>query len=176
VCTGITGSAQVNGIGVDDTGCITGLSPERVSSLNQLLSNVASQNVRPPINPLSQNVATEHGLVMVVEVSHGNNKPYMDLQGRIWVKSGADKRQVTAREEMQRLFQESGLVYADEVPIGSGGLDDLDLTAFGEYFARRYRKSVSAVNVPLAKLLNNLNLAKDGVPNLTGWLLFSRYP
>lgn len=35
-------------IGVDDTGCITGLSPERVSSLNQLLSNVASQNVRPP--------------------------------------------------------------------------------------------------------------------------------
>ena len=163
-------------IGVDDTGCITGLSPERVGSLNQLLANVASQNVRPPINPLSQNVATEHGLVMVVEVSQGNNKPYMDLQGRIWVKSGADKRQVTAREEMQRLFQESGLVYADEVPIGSGGLDDLDLTAFGEYFARRYRKSVSAVNVPLAKLLNNLNLAKDGVPNLTGWLLFSRYP
>ena len=108
-------------IGVEDTGSIAGLSPERVGSLNQLLSNVASQNVRPPINPLTQNITTEHGLVMVVHVSEGNNKPYMDLQGRIWVKSGADKRQVTAREEMQRLFQESGLVYADEVPIASAG-------------------------------------------------------
>lgn len=163
-------------IGVVDAGCITGLSPERVGSLNQLLSNVASQNVRPPINPLTQNIATKHGLVMLVEVPQGNNKPYMDLQGRIWVKSGADKRQVTAREEMQRLFQESGLVYADEVPIASVGLDDFDLTAFGEYFARRYRKTVDSVNVPLAKLLSNLNLAKDGVPNLAGWLLFSRYP
>lgn len=163
-------------IGVEDTGYITGLSPERVCSLNQLLSNVASQNIRPPINPLTQNIATEHGLVMLVEVPQGKNKPYMDLQGRIWVKSGADKRQVTAREEMQRLFQQSGLVYADEVPVASVGLEDLNLSSFGEYFARRYGKSVSAVNVPLAKLMSNLNLAKDGVPNLAGWLLFSRYP
>lgn len=41
----------------------------------------------------------------------------MDTQGRIWVKSGADKRHVTAREEMRRLFQQSGLLQADQVPV-----------------------------------------------------------
>jgi hypothetical protein len=35
----------------------------------------------------------------------------MDGKGRIWVKSGADKRQVTAREEMQRMFQDAGLIH-----------------------------------------------------------------
>lgn len=149
---------------------------EDVGRLNQLVSNAASQHVRPPVNLLTENIATDHGLVMVVTVPPGNNKPYMDLQGRIWVKCGADKRQLTAREEMQRLFQQSGLVYADEVPVGSAGLDDLDLAVFGDYFARRYRKPVDAVNAPLSRLMNNLNLAKEGIPNLAGWLLFSRYP
>lgn len=149
---------------------------EDIGRLNQLVSNAASQHVRSPVNLLTENIATDHGLVMVVTVPPGNNKPYMDLQGRIWVKCGADKRQVTAREEMQRLFQQSGLVYADEVPVGSAGLDDLDLAVFGDYFARRYRKPVDAVNAPLSRLMNNLNLAKEGIPNLAGWLLFSRYP
>lgn len=46
-------------IGVGDDGHITGLSLESVGRLNQLISNAASQNVRPPINPLTQNVSTE---------------------------------------------------------------------------------------------------------------------
>jgi len=51
---------------------------------------------------------------MVIQTPDGLNRPYTDHQGRIWVKSGADKRHVTAREEMQRLFQQAGLIYADE--------------------------------------------------------------
>lgn len=163
-------------IGVADDGSITGLSAESVRRLNQLLSNVAAQNVRPPLNPITQNVVTGHGLVMVVEIQQGNNKPYLDLQGRIWVKSGADKRQVTAREEMQRLFQQSGLVYADEVPVAATTLDDLNITAFEEYFARRYRKSLESTGLPLSRLMHNLNLASNGLPNLTGWLLFGKLP
>jgi ATP-dependent DNA helicase RecG len=103
---------------------------------------------------------------MLVEVAEGLNKPYVDLQGRIWVKSGADKRQVTAREEMQRMFQESGLVYADEVPVRGAGVDDIDEGAFARYFERRYRNSVLATGFTLPRLLQNLNLARDGVPNL----------
>lgn len=163
-------------IGVEDDGSITGLSVDNVRRLNQLLSNVASQNVRPPLNPITQNIATKDGLVMVVEIQPGNNKPYLDLQGRIWVKCGADKRQVTAREEMQRLFQQSGLVYADEVPVAETSLDDLNIIAFEEYFARRYRKSIESTGLPLSKLMHNLNLASNGLPNLTGWLLFGKLP
>ncbi|MHB8252666.1 MAG: Fic family protein [Acidiferrobacter sp.] len=163
-------------IGVADDSQVSGLAAADVARLNQLLSNAASQNVRPPINPVSSNVQTEQGLVMVVSVSEGLNKPYMDTQGRIWVKSGADKRHVTAREEMQRLFQTAGLVYADEVPARPATVDDIDAVAFSQYFGQRYRKPVEATGQPLPQLLQNLNLARDGVPNLAGLLLFGKAP
>ncbi len=163
-------------IGVADNGDITGLTASDISRLNQLLSNAASQHVKPPINPLSTNAHTDQGIVMVVEVAQGLNKPYMDGQGRIWVKSGADKRQVTAREEMQRMFQESGLIHADELPAGHSRIDDLDQAEFSRYFERRYGKPVSSIGIPIDQLLQNLNLARQGKPNLTGMLLFGKSP
>lgn len=163
-------------IGVDDSGNVGGLDVADVSRLNQLLSNASSQNVRPPINPTSSNVMTENGLVVVIDVAEGLNKPYVDAQGRIWVKSGADKRHVTAREEMLRLFQSSGLVYADEVPVQSATFNDLDQDALGKYFGRRYQRSVESTGLALPQLLANLNLARDGVPNLAALMLFGKSP
>lgn len=58
-------------------------------------------------------------------MADGLSKPYLDAQGRLWVKQGADKRHVTSREEMQRMFQRSGLVRADRVPVaGSTTTED----------------------------------------------------
>lgn len=170
-----TGGGQLL-IGVRDDGEVSGLARADVARLNQLLSNAASQGVRPPLNPRSTNIQTSQGLVMVVMVEEGLNKPYMDIQGRIWVKSGADKRHVTAREEMQRLFQVSGLVYADEVPTPPGTVEDLDLVAFARYFQQRYQRSLEDLAQPLPQLLKNLSLVRDGVPTLAGLLLFGKDP
>ena len=85
--------------------------------MNQLIANAASNSVRPPINPLTENVAVPDGVVIVVTVPEGLSKPYMDNSGAIWVKSGSDKRRVTAREEMQRMFQSAQLVHGDDVPV-----------------------------------------------------------
>jgi len=35
----------------------------------------------------------------------------MDKNGVIWVKSGTDKRKTTAREEIQRMYQNAGVLY-----------------------------------------------------------------
>ena len=102
---------------VNDDGSVVGLDAANVRRLNQLISNAASQNVRPPIHPITENIQTAQGVVIAVTVPDGLSKPYLDNQGRIWVKSGSDKRHVTAREEIQRLFQRAGLVYADVVPV-----------------------------------------------------------
>ena len=51
-------------IGVTDDGLISGLTSEDIRRLNQLISNVASQNVRPAINPATQNILTESGLIL----------------------------------------------------------------------------------------------------------------
>ncbi len=161
-------------IGVTDDGQINGLSSEDIKRLNQLISNVSSQHIKPPINPVTQNIRTEQGLVVVIQVEPGLNKPYMDTQGRIWVKSGADKRHVTAREEMQRMFQQSGLIHADELPAGNARLEDIDKVVFSKYFELRYGKPSNTTGVPFDQLLQNLNLARNGVPTLTGILLFGR--
>ncbi|MBF0159249.1 MAG: MFS transporter [Magnetococcales bacterium] len=65
-------------IGVSDSGHITGLSPADVNRINQLLANTASQQVKPPINPITTNIMTAHGLVIVAEIVEGINKPYLD--------------------------------------------------------------------------------------------------
>ena len=105
-------------IGVEDDGRISGITPVQGRQLNQQLSNTASNNVRPPIHPRTTNITTAQGLVVVVvTVTDGLNKPYMGLPGHIWVKSGADKRHVTSREEIQRTFLNVGLIQADTLPI-----------------------------------------------------------
>lgn len=83
--------------GVGDDGGVVGLDAASVRRLNQLLSNAASQNVRPPIHPTTENIQTAQGTVIVVTVPDGLSKPYLDNQGRIWVKNGSDKRRGTAR-------------------------------------------------------------------------------
>ncbi|MDD2713169.1 MAG: ATP-binding protein, partial [Simplicispira sp.] len=136
-------------IGVNDDGVIAGLDAAEVRRLNQMLSNAASQHVRPPVHPLTENVKTHAGLVMVVTVSSGLAKPYLDHQGRIWVKQGADKRHVTAREEMQRMFQSGGLVYADVVPVAGTTSADLDEPTFRRYLAQHYSADTAQAGLPL---------------------------
>ncbi|MDO8275075.1 MAG: putative DNA binding domain-containing protein [Serpentinimonas sp.] len=169
--------------GVNDDGTLTGLSAADVRHLNQMLSNASSQHVRPPLHPHTENVPTHAGLVMVVTVPNGLAKPYLDQQGRIWVKQGADKRHVTAREELQRMFQRGGLVHADVVPVAGTTSADLDEPAFRRYLAQHYsadRADSAPADLPLDALLQNLGLADgqgDGLElNLTGLLLFGRNP
>src|SRR5690606_12283700 len=163
-------------LGVNDDGSVAGLDAADVRRLNQLLGNVASQQVRPPVHPVTENVQTDQGIVIVVEVPNGLAKPYMDNLGRIWVKQGSDKRHVTSREEMQRMFQNAGLVYADVVSVAGTSLADLDEKAFQAYFNRRYGQSPDYAGLTLEQLLQNLGLGDGRELNLAGLMLFGRNP
>ena len=84
-------------IGVNDDGSIEGLSADDVRRINNLLSNAASQNVKPAINPLTKTVMIGDKLILIIDVAKGLNKPYQDNNGIVWVKSGSDKRKATSR-------------------------------------------------------------------------------
>ncbi|MDR1064613.1 MAG: putative DNA binding domain-containing protein [Azoarcus sp.] len=163
-------------IGVNDDGSIAGLDAAEVRRINQLLSNAASQHLCPPVHPLTENICTRHGLVIVVSIPDGLAKPYLDHQGRIWVKQGADKRHVTAREEMQRMFQRSGLVRADVVPMAGTSAQDVDEKAFSAYVARRYGPEAASGKTTLDQVLHNIGLGDGREPNLSGVMLFGRNP
>ena len=163
-------------IGVNDDGSISGLSSESLREINQAIANAATNNVKPAINPITQNFALPDGMVMLLTIESGLNKPYMDSSGYIWVKSGSDKRRVTAREELQRMFQEAALVHADETPVRGSSVADIDQEFFDSFFEKEYGQSVEAQEISRAQLLENMNLARDGQLNICGTLLFSSRP
>lgn len=163
-------------IGINDDGSFTGLNREDMGRLNQLVSNAASQSVRPPVNPQTENIATPNGLVMAVQIPQGISKPYMDNNGLIWVKSGADKRKVTAREEIQRMYQSAGLLHGDEIPAKGLTVSDLDKDYFAGFLQKHFNTDVNTLDIPLPTLLENMNLMRDGTLNVAGALLFTRNP
>lgn len=162
-------------IGVEDKNwTVTGLTKNDVSRLNQLISNAATQSVRPPVNPITENVNHPDGLVIVVTVPDGISKPYMDNNAAIWVKSGIDKRKVTSREEIQRMFQSAGLLHGDEIPANGLSISDIDFAFFEDFFKKEYGESIDTQDNSISNVFDNMNLAKNGVLNIAGALLFAK--
>ncbi len=97
-------------------------------------------------------------------------------KGFFWVKSGADKRRVTAREEIQRMYQSANLLHADAVPIAGMGIEMLDRDYFNQFVLKQYGETPDDLDVSPTQLLTNMNLMQNGVFNLAGALLFSKMP
>jgi ATP-dependent DNA helicase RecG len=165
-------------IGVNNDGSVIGLSSVDVDRLNQLVSNAASNNVRPAVNPFTENVSHPNGTVMIVTIPEGISKPYMAAQDgalSIWIKKGPDKRRATDREEIRRLFQAAGSWHADETATRLG-ISDVDMPYFSEFFDRQYGQSLEQQPLPLPQLLRNMNLTNESQLNVAGALLFARAP
>ena len=163
-------------IGVNDDGNVTGLTTEDVHRLNNLLSNAASQNVKPAVNPVSEMAMIDDQRIMIIDVPKGINKPYQDKNGVFWVKNGADKRRATSREEIQRLFQDSGMVHADITPAQGMTIADIDMPYFRDFFQKRYGESLDDQSIPLSQTISNLNLGRNEELNITGGLMFGQSP
>lgn len=169
-------------IGVQDDGSIAGLNMADIGRINQLVSNASTEHMRPPIAPTTQNFSLPEGMVMLVHIPEGVSKPYMDKNLHVYVKSGADKRKVTAREELQRIFQQTALIHADELPVPNSSLQDIDMTAFSQFFENEYGESLDEQSLSARQLLQNMNLMVQAPTlhnaqlNYAGALLFAKKP
>lgn len=161
-------------IGVNDDGTIAGLTSADVRRLNLMISNVSSQLINPAINTITENFEFEKGLVMLVTVPDGISKPYMDKNGTIWIKSGSDKRRATSREEIQRIFQKEGIIHADETSVSGFSYSNIDLDYFSNFFRKQYGKELEDQDIPLSKILENMNLAHGGNLDIAGAVLFAK--
>ncbi len=162
-------------IGVSDFGEIKGLSSKDIHRLNQLISNVASNNINPPINPLTEIIKLQNEKILIIEVKKGINKPYCTNKGIYVTKSGADKRKIS-QEELQRLFQDSDKFYADEIEVNGTGIDNFDIKEFKKIYEKIYDETVDELDISIVQLLNNLDLMKDNKLTLAGLLLFAKKP
>lgn len=163
-------------IGVDNQHNIVGLSDDDIRRINQLISNAATNNIKNPINPQTENVIISDKKVIVVTVDEGLDKPYFDNEGAVYVKSGSDKRKVTSKEELRRLFQTSDIFHADEIPVRSATIEELDLEFFKKYCRDVYNINIENLEIPLIRFLENIGIAKNQELNLAGLLVFAKNP
>jgi len=163
-------------IGVGDDGSIASLDAQDIRRINQLLTNVATQNVRPPASLRTQNIRIDGELIMVIDVPEGLNKPYCDNEGRYWAKNGADKRKVSNSEELQRLFQADAKLFADERPIPETSIEDLDMSVFADFYRSKTGSRLDSAVLPAGRILEALGLMKRGAITLAGLLLVGKDP
>ena len=112
---------------------------------------------------------------MLIEIKQGISKPYSTNSGVYITKSGADKRRIS-QEELQRLFQDSQKIHADELLVHGSQISDIDDKTLADYFARVYGTPIEEQEISQETILENLYLAKDGVLTLSGLLLFGKRP
>jgi len=160
----------------DKTGDLNGLSFSEIANLNSQLANIASNNILPPIFIKTETVSVNGNNLVVVTIPEGNGKPYKDRSGNIYVKNGSDKRKVTSNEELARLLQTGRSIFADEIPVHGSNISDIDMDRFKTFIKKRYNKTLSEFDIPLSRILENLNLAKNGMLSLAGMLLFGEKP
>jgi len=170
--------------GVADNGSVVGLSEDQIRNLNSSFSSACSDHVRPACYPETQLCRLGEGAdartVMVVTVPEGISKPYSDKGGRYWIRSGPDKRTIQEREQLQRLMQESRLIYAEELAVERTNQGDLDLDVLNAYLQKDRQVSLVDIknneSLSMDQVLENLNLLKDGELTLAALMTFGKNP
>lgn len=185
-------------IGINDkTGEFNPLSYNEVQETTNMLSNMASENVVPNILLNIDTVSIEGGNVVVATIKEGNNKPYHDNKGIVWIKNGADKRKVFDNAELAEMMTECGNFAPDEAAVKNATLEDLDENTLKQFLQKRFSTVLEkkgmigdalheasldeianaiAKGHDLHKLMRNLRFIRpDGSLTVAAILLFAKY-
>lgn len=165
-------------LGVNDSNETIGLSDAQINRLNQLISNAANENVKPPIYPLTELIAIEGKRILAVSIRKGINRPYQTSKGIYFTKSGSDKRKMSP-EELRRLFAESARLFADEEVLIRTDISDLNSEAFYGFLEADNSDVYAELKqgkLELTTVLHNLELLRDGHLTLAGNLIFGKTP
>ena len=159
----------------DKTGEIVGLDYVTIQEMGQKLGNIASNSIKPQVFIETEvvPVGDENKLILVVRINEGIAKPYKDVQGRVWIKQGSDKRKLTDNNELIRLFQQSGFVYVDEMIIQGTSKNEIDQDK-----VEKYLQIIADIqpNVEKEMLYKNIGLLKNEYLTLGGLMFFGLYP
>ena len=139
-------------IGVNDkTGELNGLSFEELQKLTTLVSNTASENVKPSILVQTETIDVDGQVILIVTVPEGKNKPYRDNKGIIWVKNGSDKRKVFDNSELADMMMSHIVYRPDAQEIENTSVDDLDAAALKAFLLRRFKTACKTQGISADK-------------------------
>ena len=164
-------------IGIDDkTWNIVGLADEDLRRLANLLVNAANEHVKSPVFIETETFEIESKKILVVTIPEGIDKPYKDKDGIIFLKNGANKRKVTSNEEITRLLQSGGSLFADEMEVPGTSINDIDEIKFSVYFKKEFDKSFSEKGLNYEQALKAKRILRNNRITLAGLLFFGKEP
>lgn len=156
----------------DKTGEAIGLNYIQIQDYGNKIGTIANELIKLQVFITTEVVDICGKSLLVVDVAEGIAKPYKDRNGTIWIKQGADKRRLTDNNEQIRLFQQSGLIYIDEMKVPYTGIEDIDTEK-----VKKYLVAVSDEDEPITPtLLKNINVTKEDQLTLGGLLFFGKNP
>ena len=117
-------------VGVDDSGGVRGVQPERLDAAEHWLLNVATHNCEPPIRPVVREALlpsdTSFDDRILLAVAPRGLYVHRTSGGRHYTRVGSTKRDLTP-PELARLFQQRGREYVfDEQPVPAAAVNDLN--------------------------------------------------
>ena len=138
----------------------------------------------------------EGGVIVVVTVKQGRNKPYRDSKGIVWVKQGADKRKVFDNAELIAMLMENGQMHPDSMPVNGTSIKDLDESTLRDYLLNRFRSDFERQQLSITELRhrsldeiagilsqtpegilkNNGLVMEDGTLTVAALMLMGKYP
>ena len=159
-------------IGIEDKkGTVIGLGFDALEKANNYLFNWATNNIKPAITIFTETVSIDGKFILVITIPIGIDKPYCDKNMVYWIKSAANKRRVSP-DELKRLYQSAGKLYADRQAIEDSSVSDVDLSLFRAFYQKRYHEEIETNEI--SRLMTNLRLIKDDKLTLAGALLFGK--
>ena len=165
-------------LGVDDSGAVDGIPPERLDMVERWAINIATQNCEPPIRPILRKVLLPAATggerrVLLAEVARGLYV-HRTSGGRYYLRVGSTKRDL-APPELARLFQQRGREYVfDEQSVLGAAIGHLNRHRLEAFFGR-------SPTIPWLDLLRNTRVTlpdESGVdrPTVAGLLIFGTEP
>ncbi len=155
-------------IGIEDSGEISGMSGEK--NFEEWCSNVARNNVHPPLDIHFSTLELEGKAIGIVRVPKGKDKPYQTSDSRFFIRVGSTNRAASINELM-RLFQQSGVFHFDVTPVENTSLKNLNLQKVASYFTN-YKLDFEALSEEeKTTLLHNADILTPNHQLTVGGLL-----
>jgi predicted HTH transcriptional regulator len=164
----------------DKTGEITGMDYQELQKTGNSIAAIANDLIKPLVYITTEviQVDTTNGKknVLIVYVDEGLSKPYKNRNGTVWIKQGSDKIKVTDNAEILRLFQQSGTLFVDAMPVANASETDVDPEKVREYIRKAQKSFEETEAMSTVQLYTNLNILRKENLTLGGLLFFSKNP
>lgn len=169
-------------LGVDDQGKISGL--HRSNTEEWIMDTVFQHYITPSIIPFYEEVTTPDGVVAVIKIEQGIQKPYAVRKrnrDEVFIRIGSISRKAD-RDQLLRMSQESGFYHFESAPVSGSGLDDLDLSLFNDLYRKAFGDDLTQADKNVVSLrLSQLDMLVESsyqgkVCSVAGIILFGKAP